>query len=240
MLLCMLLCLARLPARRRGADRDKPVRQSRPRTLLYFKGYLQTGTPSVQSMPWSELAAELQTGDVMLFHQDGLISSLIELVTEAHFSHVAMVVREDDGGLKLWQSFEPDGGVVSSDVLPFLQRYTSNYKGVYIDARRLQVDRTADFWAPLPAFVKEMTGRPFPSALGMAVRYFEGRLGIDSGEKEFFCSDLVADTYMQVGLLKKKPPPNYYAPRSFSAYRDIELQLGASYSDHIRVELPSG
>lgn len=192
----------------------------------------------VSAMPWSELEPTLRTGDVVLFHQDGLISRLIELVTEAHFSHVAMVVREDDGTLNLWQSFEPEGGVVTDPMLAFLQKYTDTNKGVYIDVRRLNLERTEDFWAPLPAFVKEMTGRPFPTAWGMMAHYFEGRLGIDSGEKSFFCSDLVADTYMQVGLLPKKPPPNYYAPKSFSALRDIALELGATFSDHIRVELP--
>lgn len=190
------------------------------------------------SMPWSELAPSLRTGDVVLFHQNGIISRLIELVTEAHFSHVAMVVREDSGTLKLWQSFEPEGGVVTDLMLPFLQKYTANNKGVYIDVRRLKLDAPDDFWAPLPAFMQKMLGRPFPTAVGMMMHYFEGRLGIDSGEKSFFCSDLVADTYMQVGLLPKKPPPNYYAPKSFSALRDIKLELGASYSEHIRVELP--
>jgi hypothetical protein len=190
-------------------------------------------------MQWSELSRELQTGDVVLFHQDGLISKLIELVTDAHFSHAGMVVREEDGSLKLWQSFEPDGGVVIDDLLGFLQKYTKDYKGVYIDVRHLNFNRTADFWAPLPTFVKKVIGRPFPTAWGMVVHFFEGQLGIDSGEKTFFCSDLVADTYMQVGLLPKNPAPNYYAPKNFSAFRDMDLEFGATFSDHIRVELPS-
>lgn len=189
-------------------------------------------------MQWSELSKDLQTGDVILFHQDGLISKLIELVTEAHFSHVGMVVREQDGTLNLWQSFAPDGGVEKGNLLEFLQKYSKNYKGVYIDARHLKFDSPADFWAPLPAFVEKMTGRPFPTAWGMVVHYFEGLLGIDSGDKTFFCSDLIADTYMQVGLLKKKPPPNFYAPKNFSAVKDIDLELGAVFSDHIRIELP--
>jgi len=188
-------------------------------------------------MKWSELSKELKTGDVILFHQDGLISKLIELVTEAHFSHVGMVIREDDGSLKLWQSFEPEGGVVVDDLPDFLHKYNSDYNGVYIDARKLEFDAPNDFWQPLPAFIAEMNGRPFPTLWAMVENYVKGRLGIDSGEESFFCSDLVADTYMQVGLLNKTPPPNYYAPKNFSAYKDITLELGANYSDHIRIEL---
>ena len=189
-------------------------------------------------MQWSELSKDLQTGDVILFHQDGLISKLIELFTESHFSHIGMVVREGDGSLKLWQSFEPAGGVVTDDLLGFLQKYTKTYKGVYIDARHLNVARTPNFWEALPAFVNEMTGRPFPTAWGMVVHFIEGKLGIDSGRKTFFCSDLIADTYMQVRLLPKTPPPNFYAPKNFSAYRDMNLELDATFSEHIRVELP--
>ncbi|MEO0369400.1 MAG: hypothetical protein AAF197_11565 [Pseudomonadota bacterium] len=189
-------------------------------------------------MHWSELSKQLKTGDVILFHQDGLISKLIELVTEAHFSHVGMVVRGDDGSLKLWQSFAPDGGVELCDLFEFLQKYTGTYKGVYIDARHLNVNAPSNFWDPLPGFIKKVDGRPFPTVWGMVENYIKGRLGIDSGEKTFFCSDLVALSYMQVGLLPKRPPPNYYAPKNFSALKEIDLELGASFSDHIRIELP--
>lgn len=188
-------------------------------------------------MNWSELSAELQTGDIILFHQDGLISKLIELFTEAHFSHVGMVVREEDGSLHLWQSFEPEGGVVMDALPGFLEKYAKDYKGVYFDARRLQMDRSPDLWDALPAFVEEMNGRPFPTLWGMIKHFVEGKLGIDSGEKTFFCSDLIADTFMRVGLLAKKPPPNFYAPKNFSTSKDLHLLLGATYSDRINIEL---
>ena len=188
-------------------------------------------------MQWSELSKELQTGDVILFHQDSLISKLIELFTEAHFSHVGMVVRKDDGSLHLWQSFEPEGGVVMDPLPGFLEKYLKDYKGVYFCARRLQVEHDPELWSALPAFVNEMIGRPFPTLWGMITHFIEGKLGIDSGEESFFCSDLIADTYMRVGLLAKKPPPNFYAPKNFSTSKHLHLLLGATYSDRIKIEL---
>lgn len=188
-------------------------------------------------MLWSELAPILQTGDVILFHQSGLISTLIDLVTDGHFSHVAMVVRhtEDDGSeeLTLWQSFEPEGGVVMDPLPAFLHKYMKDYQGIDFAVRRLSVDRTPEMNTAMEAFIGNVKGRPFPSILGMVKRYFEGKLGIDSGEDAFFCSDLVADTYIKMGLFQDKPPPNFYAPKNFSTGKDIHFLLGASYSERI-------
>jgi hypothetical protein len=191
-------------------------------------------------MKWSELSSELQTGDIILFHQDGIISRLIDLVTDARFSHVGMVVRlpgkPEDESLHFWQSFEPEGGVVLDALPGFLHKYQKDYKGTFM-LRRLKVERSPDLWESLPAFIEEMKGRPFPSIWGMMAHFFEGKLGIDSGEKSFFCSDLVADTFMKAGLLPKKPPPNFYAPKNFATSKDMKFLLGASFSERISIEL---
>ena len=187
-------------------------------------------------MQWSELSGQLQTGDVILFHQDGLISRLIDLFTDAHYSHVGMVVRQPDGQLHFWQSFEPEGGVVYDPLPGFLYEYQEKYKGRFV-VRRLIVDRTSGMWDALEKFMAEVKGRPFPSIFGMLSRWVEGLLGIDSGEDEFFCSDLVADSYIKMGLLPDRPPPNFYAPKNFATGKRMHLERGASYTEQIPIEL---
>lgn len=191
-------------------------------------------------MKWSELSKDMQTGDVILFHQAGMISRLIDMVTDAHFSHVGMVVRLPDKpageDLHFWQSFEPEGGVVLDALPAFLHTYQTKYKGTFV-LRKLKLERPPNLWESLPAFMEKMKGRPFPSIWGMVTHFFEGRLGIDSGQKSFFCSDLVADTFMDSGLLPKKPPPNYYAPKNFASSKKLDLLMGACFSDRIPIEL---
>lgn len=194
-------------------------------------------------MRWSELAGNLQTGDIILFHQHGLISRLIDLFTDARFSHVGMVVRLEDkeGGeqLHFWQSFEPEGGVVFNPLPGFLDQYKEKYKGKFV-CRHLDVQRTPAMEQALQNFMKEVKGRPFPSIWGMMKHWLEGKLGVDSGEKSFFCSDLVADTYIKMGLLPKKPPPNFYAPKNFATSKDMKFLLDAKYSAQIPFQLDGG
>lgn len=191
-------------------------------------------------MLWSELSRNLQTGDIILFHQHGLISRLIDLFTDARFSHVGMVVRLADSSegntLRFWQSFEPEGGVVFDELPDFLYQYEEKYKGKFV-CRHLEVQRTPAMEQALQKFMTEMKGRPFPSIWGMLKHWLEGKLGIDSGEKSFFCSDLVADTYMKMGLLPERPPPNFYAPKNFATSKDMKFLLGAKFSEQIAFRL---
>lgn len=196
-------------------------------------------------MLWSELSKDLQTGDIILFHQHGLISRLIDVFTDARFSHVGMVVRMNDKPageqLYFWQSFEPEGGVVLDALPAFLDKYKHDYKGKFV-CRHLEVQRTAGMEEALHAFMERVKGRPFPSIWGMMSHWMEGKLGIDSGEKSFFCSDLVADSYQNMGLLPEKPPANFYAPKNFATSKKMNLLLGAKFSEQIsfQMDAPAG
>lgn len=191
-------------------------------------------------MYWSELSKDLKTGDIILFHQSGLISRLIDFFTDAHFSHVGMVVRQSDspdtGQLRFWQSFEPEGGVVLDDLPEFLTKYLRKYKGTFV-CRHLNVERTPEMVNALNAFMEKVKGRPFPSIWGMLSHWLEGKLGIDSGEKSFFCSDLVAASYINMGVFPKKPPPNFYAPKNFATSKNVQFLLDANFSEQIPFEL---
>ena len=191
-------------------------------------------------MLWSELSKDLQTGDIILFHQDGLISRLIDIFTDAHFSHVGMVVRQSENPeteqLMFWQSFEPEGGVVLDKLPDFLTEYLTKYKGTFV-CRHLNVERSPEMVEALNAFMTKVKGRPFPSIWGMLSHWLEGKLGIDSGEKSFFCSDLVADSYINMGVLPQKPPPNFYAPKNFATSKDMHFLLDANFSEQIPFEL---
>lgn len=192
-------------------------------------------------MTFDDLAPSLNTGDIFLFHGTEWTSRLIEEVTHSSFSHVAMVVRQPGSsgadGLSLWQSYEPTGGVGSAPAKAFLEKYDVA-PGMSLYARHLQAQRTPVQQQALQAFVAEVSGRPFPSIVGLVLHWLEGEQGINSGRADFFCSQLLAATYAQLGWLPDSPPPNAYSPEAFSTQNPaLPLQLGACFGPQIEVSL---
>jgi hypothetical protein len=190
-------------------------------------------------MTFEELAPDLNTGDVFLFHGTEWTSRIIEDVTHSVYSHVAMIVRQPGStgtdGLSFWQSWEPTGGVAVFDALPFLQQYDTA-PGEFTSARLLNVTRTPAMLAALASFEQSVNGRPFPSITDLVLHWIEGRNDINSGTDNFFCSQLLALTYTQMGLLPTSPVPNSYSPEAFSESNPgLPLQLGASLGPQIPI-----
>lgn len=194
-------------------------------------------------MDYNEIAPTLQTGDVVLFRSPSWISRLIDFITDSIYSHAAMVFRTPGShgrdGLFLWQSYEPDGGVIVEPLEAFLAKYLKGDPGSKFVIRQLTGQRTPAMLQALDTFMAEVKGRPFPSVMTWIVHWIGGNLGIPSGWKNFFCSQLVAQTYIQMGLVRKRPPAAAYTPGRFAArYKHIPFLKGASLGPEIPVTLP--
>lgn len=188
---------------------------------------------------WQKLNGDLDTGDVILFHSPDMISTAIDVVTHSHFSHVGMVVKDPKLTglpLSLWQSFEPDGGVVVDPLPDFLRKYHHDDRGSFA-IRHLQIERTPAMLQALATFMNTVKGRHFPSATGMAWHWVEGKLGINSGEKTFFCADLVADTWQHMGILDSVKPANGYAPSDFAYRTDMPFKASGQLGELVRFRL---
>lgn len=186
---------------------------------------------------WDDVSGTLQTGDVILFHSPDLVSEAIDVVTDARYSHVAMVVRDLPGApsspLALWQAFEPEGGVVIDGLPDFLHTYHHDDRGSFA-CRHLEMERTPAMEEKLLEFIEKVKGRPFPTVTGMVTHYIEGRLRIDSGERSFFCSNLVADTWQHMGIIDHSSPANGYAPADFAARTRFPFLVAATFGELIR------
>jgi hypothetical protein len=75
-----------------------------------------------------------------------------------------------------------------------------------------------------PAWIIKLFHQLFPSAtpeelglsVGLFLTYLTGKVLKAEVSGYYFCAQLIADTYMQLGLLSKTPlPPNGYAPANF-------------------------
>ncbi len=193
---------------------------------------------------YSSIVDDLSTGDLILFHGPGPESELIELIDHSPFSHVAMVVRLPKYEQPLlWTSDEIvtitdvlDGkrekGVHLLDlakVLDFCNHKTAkNGKHYKYTWRKLDYDKPDDFMDLLTQFMKKTDGTAFPSLEAMALHFLAGKLGISTGTKSMFCSELITDTFVHLNLLPSDTIINSYSPGSYAENHDLKLLDGAS------------
>jgi hypothetical protein len=105
--------------------------------------------------------------------------------------------------------------------------------------RRLQVERDLDFELQALKAVAILDGRPFPSNPDMLLHWLEGQIGLTSPGPTLFCAQLVAATFIGMGLLPSDPPSNFYDPKDFSTeYERLNLQKGARLEAELQVVLP--
>ncbi|QAA32137.1 hypothetical protein [Clostridium manihotivorum] len=184
---------------------------------------------------YNEIKNELRTGDLILFHGMLISSEINELLTGSHWSHVGMVVRPEDLGIKstdkllLWESNTlvnlEDVELNKTKIGPMLvdleQRLITDLKDKkdnIFQIRYNTCDITEDMILKLKAFIEKVHLDTFPKTeFDLKKEVFEGRIlgkAVDNGD--YFCSKLISDTYIHMGILSEKYPPNSYEPKDFS------------------------
>lgn len=177
---------------------------------------------------YNQIADRLETGDLLFCHGIVRSSLLVEKLEDCEWSHVAMVVRTDDGDNLLWESTTadnlPDVRLHVKKTGPQLVRLSdrietdvSNDTDTAFAIRKLVVERTPALTGTLNAFIAEVHDAVFPSEARMYLEVLEGKVGIRSSFADFFCSKLVAASYMRMGLLSPDRPANDYEPKDFAA-----------------------
>ena len=196
--------------------------------------------PTFNAIAYDELVPKLRTGDVVVFHGVSFASRAIERVTGSRYSHAAMIYRPDpDGPPMLWET-GPDpivedprtrsrhGGAQLGYLDQALRTMNRPAFGDTPYVRQLEFERTDEFERMASQVVQELEGRPFPSLLQMAGDWLAGQLHFVTTDKRMYCAELVAATFMRLGLLPFDPPDNFYDPKDFSVeYDRVPWQRGA-------------
>lgn len=185
---------------------------------------------------YDEIKNILKTGDLILFHGMLLSSEINEILTESQWSHVAMIIRPEDIGINasekllLWESNTlvnlQDVELKESKVGPMLvdleQRLITDLKDKKDNKFQIRYntcDISKEMLEKLKLFIKKVHLDTFPKTeLDLKIEFLEGRIfdkTVDKGD--YFCSKLIADTYIHMDILTKKYPSNSYEPKDFSS-----------------------
>jgi hypothetical protein len=186
------------------------------------------------------------TGDIWLFRGKSIPDRAIRAVTNSPVNHVGMVVALDDLPPLLWHAElgrslpdvwtgERQRGVqlhqLRDAVTTWNERYDQrawvrHLQGGTIERRH--EDR-------LMEVIDRYDGRPFPTSLGLARRWLNGRIRRSSSLETVYCAELVATTYQRMGLLPAGRPASWYDPGRFWSGDRIELVPPFALADEVAV-----
>ena len=173
---------------------------------------------------------------MLLFEGNRPELRLMQRVERSRWSHVGMLVRiPETGQLIIWES-EPMG--VVEDVIthqrksgpqgvPFLSRVRSSEgDAAALGYRRLDPPLTDEHHDHLRTFVMSVYHLPFPKGPVFLGELFLGRLRIQPKKiKHYFCSELLAQTYIELGLLPDYVPINDVWPAHFEEGSLVDQHL---------------
>jgi hypothetical protein len=185
---------------------------------------------------YGEIRETLLTGDLVLMQGVDVESDIIRALEHSPWSHVAMVIRM--GGVDpplLWEStplhFLEDVVLHSrksgARIVSLDERLRSGVTRKLYRAfalRRLKTARSDDMLEGLRQYIENVHLLPFPSDWELARLYIKGRiLDEKSQHSSLYCAELIAETYMRMGLLAPEHPANWYIPKDFSSDRRLPL-----------------
>jgi hypothetical protein len=182
---------------------------------------------------FDDAIAAAATGDIWLFRGRSLADRAIQTVTNSPVNHVGMVVALDDLPPLLWHAElgrslpdvwtgERQRGVQLHRLDEAVATWTAKY-GQRAWVRQLQGPIAREHEDRLMEIVQRFDGRPFPTSLGLARRWLNGRVRRSSSLETVYCAELVATTYQHMGLLPSHRPASWYDPGRFWSGDRVEL-----------------
>ena len=187
------------------------------------------------------------TGDIFLFRGKSFADLAIRTFTNAPVNHVGMVVALDDMPPLLWHA---ELGRSLPDVWTG-QRHRGVQLHLLADAVRTWHDKygqrawTRQLTAQvqrrhedrLMEVIARYDGRAFPTTLGLARQWLNGRVRRTSSLETVYCAELVATTYQHMGLLPQHRPASWYDPGRFWSGDQLGLVPPFDLADEVAVLL---
>ena len=201
-------------------------------------------------MKYEDIRGSLKTGDIILFSGKGGVSHGIKLFTNSKWSHVGMVLRlPDSKAVFLWESTTLttlkdaiDGKTKRGVQLVLLSDRLQRYSGEAAIRRLKNYKMTPKKYRKLMKLREKLRNRPYEKdKIELIKAAYDGLLGHNEEDlSSLFCSELVAEAYQKLGLLKEPPlgqPSNEFTPKDFAEKRKLVLGKGASLGKEIAIEI---
>lgn len=201
--------------------------------------YSASPSPSSECVKLKMIEPKLKTGDLILLSGKGMWEKAVQRATCCEWSHIGMVVRKPGTSQSIYL-YEADMGQSYPDgvrLIPLsdkLSRYRGHRKGVWLS---LSTQRDVPF-KTLSRIIEEIGKK------GMKVRMFEWLLSSSPSSPLFeavrdedtvYCSELIADVYMRLGILETGKHPSFYTTASFLS-PPLPLRDGFSLKEPIYFE----
>jgi len=188
---------------------------------------------SPASLSLDDAVAAASTGDIWLFRGRSMPDRAIRVATNSPVNHVGMVVALEDLPPLLWHAelgrSLPDvwtgrrqRGVQLHRLRDAVTTWNERY-GQRAWMRALEGTVELEHEDRLMEVIDRFDGRPFPTTLGLARQWLNGRLRRSSSLEAIYCAELVATTYQHMGLLPGRRPASWYDPGRFWSGDRIDL-----------------
>lgn len=206
---------------------------------------------------WEDYLKEARTGDVLLFVTTGFYGRLIQCITGSRYTHVAMVINIDPvpddiegDGRYMWHApsdiihglpdllYNPPRAK-SGPQLNNLKTALRMFRGVQeISVRRFTVEEgTTHSWGkasvtpddPLVNFIRTEHRKRYESNMMELLKSAEDTFTSPNktNVKEYFCSELVAETFKEFGIMLTEEASNEFTPRNFTSPETDSLKLAS-------------
>ena len=208
----------------------------------------------------AEASAITHTGDLWLFRGFSAADRAIRFTTNSPVNHVGMAIAIDDMPPLMWHAElgrslpdvwtgEHHRGAQLHDLTAAVTTWANKY-GQRAWLRPLEPAVTREMEDAALRTVSRLDGTPFPSMANLAGSWLKSRAGKarsrDKGEKEgeeegdletAYCAEIVAMTYVEMGLLPSDRPLGWYDPGRFWSGDRLQLLDGARLGDEIEVSV---
>ena len=197
---------------------------------------------------YADIKDQIQSGDIFLFSGVSTISKAIEIATGSKFSHIAMVYRPGKDAPPLIFQTGPDpilkdpimhvkhSGAQFAELKAAINLMASKEYGDQPYWRPLHYDRPDDFNQTMLQAMSKILNRPFPTISRMIENWIEGQFYHFTGDRTFFCAELVAYVFQEMNMLPPNPPANWYDPKGFSqAHERVKFSVAATLGKEVEV-----
>lgn len=174
----------------------------------------------ISQTSYPEIRDTLQSGDIVLFSGNGIISKMIQRVSGSKWSHVGIVYRPGHDAFILESTMQYGQGGVG---LSLLSRRIKGYDGE-VAIRQAKWTSPESSTRHIGRMMRAHKGKPYENKLfELAMSAIDNIPGLPENEPDYsslFCSELVA---MAVGTIMPsaiQKSPNEFTPGDFA---DLDL-----------------